>query len=113
MNPHHAVVDFPAVAVPLARDAHGLFAAFRRARLIDAADGFRMRVIPGHDRLASVTQLLLVPPDRFEETLQRPRRGAELQANGLGRLAVQIGELSLDINPQPPSCIASPKTIGK
>jgi glyoxylase-like metal-dependent hydrolase (beta-lactamase superfamily II) len=99
MNTDHAVVDLPAVAVPLASHAHRLLAALRRARLIDATDGLRMRVIPGHDRLAAVSHFLLIPADGFEKTLQRPRRGTELQANGLGRFAVQIGELSLDINP--------------
>jgi glyoxylase-like metal-dependent hydrolase (beta-lactamase superfamily II) len=99
MNADHAVVDFPAVTVPLASRAHRLVAALRRARLVDATDGLRMRVIPSHDRLAAVSQFILIPPNGFEKTLQRPRRGTELQANSLGRLAVQIGELSFDINP--------------
>jgi hypothetical protein len=99
MHADHAVVDLPAVAVPLASRAHRLLATLRRARLVDATDGLRMRVTPDHNLLASISQLFLIPPDRFEKTLQRPRRGAEPQANGLGRLAVQIGELSLDINP--------------
>ncbi len=90
MNADHTVVDLASVAVPLARGPHGLFAALGRARLIHAADGFWVSVLPGHDLLASVSQLLFIPLDRFEKTLQCPRRGLELQRDGLGRLAVQI-----------------------
>jgi hypothetical protein len=41
-----------------------------------------------HDLLAPVSELLFIPLDRFEKALQCPRRGLELQGNGLRRLAV-------------------------
>ena len=69
MNPHNTVVDLPAVAVVLPADAHRIFAAFRRARFVDATDGLRVGVVFGHDLLASISQLLFIPLDRFEKAL--------------------------------------------
>jgi hypothetical protein len=113
MYPDHTVVDLPTVAVPLASDPHGRFAALRRARLIHATDGLGMSMILGDDLLAAISKFLFIPLDRFKKALQRPRRGLELQADRLGRLAVQIGQLAFDINSQQLPCIASAKTIGK
>ena len=113
MNPHNTVVDLPPVAIPLAGNSHGRFAALGRARLVHATDGLGVGMILGDDLLAAISKFLFIPLDRFEKALQRPRRGLELQADRLGRLAVQIGQLAFDINPQQLPCIASAKTIGK
>ncbi len=99
MNTHNTVVDLPSVAIPLAGNSHGRSAALGRARLVHATDRLGVGMILGDDLLAAISKLLFIPLDRFEKALQRPRRGLELQADRLGRLAVQIGELALDINP--------------
>ena len=91
MNRHDGVVDLPAIAVPLACNSHGRFAALRRARLIHATNGVGVRVLLGHNLLASVSQFLFIPLDRFQKALQRPWSGPEFQGDRLGRLAVQIG----------------------
>jgi hypothetical protein len=69
VNRHDGVVDLPAIAVPLACNSHGRFAALRRARLIHTTDGFGMSVLLGHNLLASVSQLLFIPLDRFQKAL--------------------------------------------
>jgi len=91
VNRHDGTVDLPAVAVPLAGNSHGRLAAFGRARLVHATDRFAVGVLSGNDLLASVSQFLFIPLDRFQKALQRPRSGPEFQGDRLGRLAVQIG----------------------
>ena len=91
MNPHHTVVDLPAVAVVLPADAHRILATFRRPRLVNATDGLAHGMVFGHDLLALISQLLFIPLDRFEKALQRAGRGMGLQRNGFSRFAVQIG----------------------
>lgn len=113
MNADHAVVHLAAIAVPLAPHAHGLPAALGRARFVDAANRLRMSVLLGHDRLTAVTQLLFIPLDRFEEPLQRPRRPAGLQGDRLGRFAMQIRELALDIDSQQLPGITPSETIAE
>ena len=99
MNTHNTVVDLSAVAIPLAGNSHGRFAALGRARLVHTTDGLGVGMILGDDLLAAISEFLFIPLDRFEKALQRPRRGLELQADCLGRLSVQIGKLASDINP--------------
>jgi len=113
MNGHHAIVDLAPVAVPLPGNSHGRFAALGRARLIHATDGLDVGMLSGDDLLAAIPKFLFIPLDRFEKALQRSRRGLEPQADRLGRLAVQIGQLSFDINPQQLPCIAPPKAISE
>ncbi len=90
MNSHNTVVNLPTVTVPLPTDTHRLLAALGRARFVQATDCLGVTMVLGHDLLASISQLLLVPLDGFEKPLQRPRRRVELQRNRLGRFAVQI-----------------------
>jgi len=69
MHSHHAVVDLPPIAVVLPTDAHRLFAALGRSRLIHAADRLGRRMVPGDDLLAPVSEFLFIPLDRFEKPL--------------------------------------------
>jgi hypothetical protein len=69
MHSHHAVVHLAAVAAPLALDSHRLFAALGRARLVHQTNGLRVRVVLGHELLATVLQFLFIPLDRFEKAL--------------------------------------------
>ena len=113
MHSHDAVVDLAAVAVVLPPRADRLAAALANARLVHAPNGLAMGVVASHDLLAAVSQFLFIPLDRFQKALQRARRFAELQGDRLGRLAMHIGELALDINLQQSPRVAATETIGE
>lgn len=70
-------------------------------------------MVSGHDLLAAIPELLFIPLDRFEESLERSRRGIESQRNGLSRLAVQIRQLPSHINSQQIPRFPSAETIGE
>ena len=113
MHSHDAIVDLAAVAVVLPPRADRLVAALAHARLVHTPKGLGMRVVASHDLLAAVSQFLFIPLDRFQKTLQRARRFAALQGDRLGRLAMHIGELTLDINLQQGPRVAAAETIGE
>jgi hypothetical protein len=113
MHSDDTIIDLAAVAVVLPRSADGFTAALRDTGLVHTSDGLGMRVVASHDLLAAVAQLLFVPLDRFQEALQRAGRPPKLQGDGLRGLAMQVGELSLDINPQQRPRVAAAKTIGE
>jgi hypothetical protein len=69
MNSHHTVLDLAHVAVPLAGGAHCVVATLGCAGFVNAADCLGVRMILGHDLLASISQLVFIPFDRFEESL--------------------------------------------
>jgi hypothetical protein len=91
VNGHHTVVDLATVAVVLACRPDRLWPALGNAGFVDTADRFGMGMVLGDDLLAAISQLLFIPLDRFEKTLQRAGRGLELQRDGLSRFAVQVG----------------------
>lgn len=113
MHSHDAVIDLAAVAVVLPTRAHGFAATFAGAGLVHAADGLGMRVLASHDLLAAVSQFLFIPLDRFQEALHRAGRFPEQQGDGLSRLAMHVGQLSLDIDLQQRLRFAAAKTIGE
>ena len=90
MNPHHTVVHLPTVAIPLTTCTHRLLAALGRSGLVHATNGLAVGMFFGDDLLASISELLFIPLDRFEKPLQCPRRSLELQGDRLSRSAVQI-----------------------
>jgi hypothetical protein len=69
MHPHDAVIDLSPIAVVLPTDAHRLFAALGRSRLIHAANRLRVRMVAGDDLLAPVSESFFIPLDRFEKAL--------------------------------------------
>jgi hypothetical protein len=77
MHRHHAILHLASVPVVLPRGPHGLLAALGGAGLVHATDRFGISVLLGHDLLATVSQLLVTPLDRFQKPLQRARRGSE------------------------------------
>ena len=113
MHSHDAIVDLAAVAVVLPPHADRFVTALADAGLVHTSDGLEMRVVASHDLLAAISQLLFVPLDRFQKALQRARRFPELQRDRFGRLAMHVGKLTLDINPQQGSRIAATETIGE
>jgi len=78
MHSHHTVIDLPTVPIPLPIDAHRIFAALGRTGLVHATNGLGVAMVFRDDLLASVSELLFIPLDRFKKTLQRPRCGLEL-----------------------------------
>jgi hypothetical protein len=111
MNSHHAVLNLASIAVVLPAGANGLVAALCNARLVHAADGSGVSVVFGHNLLAAVTQLFLIPFDGLKKPLQRPCRSGERQGDCLGGLAMQVRELAPDIDMQQSPRVASPKAI--
>ncbi|MCZ6655342.1 MAG: hypothetical protein O7D91_20230 [Planctomycetota bacterium] len=69
MNCHNTVVDLPTVPIPLPTNSHRMLAALGRARLVHATDSLGVRMVLSHDLLASISQLFLIPLDRFEKAL--------------------------------------------
>ena len=69
MDTHHAVVNLPPITVVLPADAHGFFTALGCARLVHAADRLGVRMVVGHNLLASISEFFFIPLDRFEKPL--------------------------------------------
>ena len=113
MHSHSAIIDLAAVPVVLPSCAHRFAATLGGAGFVHAPNGVGMRVLASHDLLAAVSQFLFIPLDRFQKALQRAGRFPKLQGDGLGRLAMHVGELSLDIDSQQRSGLAAAKTIGE
>lgn len=78
MDSHDAVFDLATIAVVLATGADSLLSALGGAGLVNAADSFLVGMVSGDNLLATVTELLFIPLDRFEKTLQRAGRGFAL-----------------------------------
>jgi hypothetical protein len=69
MHAHHALLHLAAAAAPLPLGACRMHTALNHGRLIDDADRLRIGMLTGHQLLATVTQTLFVPLDRFQEPL--------------------------------------------
>jgi hypothetical protein len=69
MYSHDAVIHLSPIAIPLSPNADCLLAALGHARLVHGPDGLWMSMILGYHLLATVSQLLLVPLDRFQKSL--------------------------------------------
>ena len=113
MDSHHTVVDLSPVAVVLTSGAHRLDAALGGAGLIHATNGLGVGMVLGDNLLTAISELLFIPFDRFEKALQRPRRRLKTQGDRLGRLAVQVRQLTFDINSQQITGVPSPETVGE
>lgn len=113
MDSDHTVVHLSPVAVPLPTDSHRFFATLGSARFVHATNGLGMGVVLGDDLLAAISEFFFIPLDRFEESLQRPRRRLKTQRDGLGRLAVQIRQLPFDIDSQQIPGVAPAETVGE
>ena len=62
----------------------------RRRSLLAVVTRQLKEEVADDDLLASISELLFIPLDRFEKPLQCPRRSLELQGDRLSRFAVQI-----------------------
>jgi hypothetical protein len=69
MDADDAVVHLALTAEPLPPGTDRGGAALGRARFIDAADGLGVGMFAGHQLLALVAEGLLIPLDRFQQTL--------------------------------------------
>ena len=108
-----AVLDFAAVAVVLTLHACCVLAALGRARFINHAQRLRVGVLAGHQLLAAVAELLLVPRDGFEKTLERPGSHPLIQGQGLHILALHVTEQPADVNRQQLPASRPAKAVGK
>lgn len=113
MDSHHAVVDLAPVAVPLPRDAHRSVSAFADGGLVHHANRLGVRVLGRNDPLTLVVEFFLIPLARFQETLYSAGCLAELQGDSFGRLAMDRGQLPLEVNPHQFPGLPSPETTGK
>ncbi len=68
-------------------------------------------MLSGHAPMHGIDQLLLVPFQRVEKLLQGSRRHASGQRNGFHALAIQLGQLALDIRLQMLAGVGTAKTI--
>jgi hypothetical protein len=69
MDRDHTVLHLATVTAPLPVHSDRLAAALAHTRLVDHPNRLRMGMLGGHDLLATVAELGLVPLDRFEKTL--------------------------------------------
>ena len=69
MHSHHTVIHLAAVAVPLAPHAHRVVPALGDRGFVHHADRVGVRMVLGHDLLATVVEFFFIPLDGFEETL--------------------------------------------
>ena len=69
MNADNTVVHLPTAAIPLPAGTHRLLAALGRARLVHATDRLWVGMLPSDDLLATISEVLIIPLDRFEKAL--------------------------------------------
>lgn len=75
------ILDFATVAVVLSFDSDGFLARFGRSGFVDHPDGPRVGLLAGDHLAASPEYFVVVPLDRFEESLERSRCDALLQSD--------------------------------
>jgi hypothetical protein len=108
-----AVLDLAAVPVVLTFYGRRLSAAFGGSRLIDHAQGLRVRMLGCHQLLAAVTEPLFVPSDRFEKSLERAGRNPQSQRDRLHVLALHVAEQPANINREQQPASGPAKAVGK
>ena len=84
------VLHLPSITVVLPLDAGRVPAALGNARLVNAADRLGVGVLFGNHLLASISQLLLVPHNRFQEPLQCSWGHSLIQGDRLGVLPPDV-----------------------
>ncbi len=95
-----AVLNLPSITVVLPLDASRVSAALGRSRLVDAADRLGTGVFVGNHLLATISQLLFIPHDRFQKPLQSPRGHPLIQGNSLGVLPLDARQQTSHVDLQ-------------
>src|SRR5436190_4572032 len=113
MHRHHAVVLFASRPAPLPLHTGRPVPLFRTGGLVDQSDRVSTGVITRNAPLQRVDQLLLVPFQRIEKLLQRPRRDTGGQGDRLDALAIQLRQLALDVRAQVLARVLTAKAIIK
>lgn len=108
-----AVLDLAAVPVVLTFYARRLSAAFGGSRLVDQAQGLRVRMLGCHQLLAAVAEPLFVPPDRFEKSLERAGSNPQSQRDRLHILTLHAAEQPANISRQEQPASGPAKAVGK
>jgi hypothetical protein len=85
-----AVFDLSAIAVVLSLHAGCVVTALGRPSLVNATDRLGTCVLGSNDLLTTVSQLLLIPNDRFEEPLQCSGRDLLIQRDRFHILSLHV-----------------------
>lgn len=67
----------------------------------------------GNNLLASISQPMLIPDNRFEKTLQSSRSYILIQGNRLGVFSLHVRQKSIDVNGQQRSAFDPCETAGE
>ncbi len=113
VNTDHAVVHLAQGPAPLTLNAGGVTTVVATTRLVDHTDRPRMGMIPSNMPLQPIHQPLFIPLPQPQECLQRPRRYPGPQRDWLDALAMQLGHLSVHVDPQISPRITPPETIAE
>src|SRR5690606_11512946 len=95
-----AVFDLASIAVVLTLDASGMVSALGNPCFVDAADGVGDCVLGRHDLLASIPQLLFIPRNRLEKSLQRSGGDVLIQRDRLDVLPTHLREQASHVSQQ-------------
>ena len=106
-----AVLHLSSITVVLPLDAGRVPTTLGNARLVNAADRLGAGVLLGNHLLASISQLLLVPHNRFQEPLQCPRSHPLIQGDRLGVLPPDVRQQTLHVDLQQIATSRPGKTI--
>lgn len=72
-----------------------------------------MSMLVGYDLLAQISDLVVIPGNRIQEPLQRPRRDVLIQRHGLDVLSLDDRHQALDIRQQQCPARRPRKTLPK
>lgn len=109
----HGVLNFAAVAVVLTPDADGVASALCSFRLIDHANRIGCIVLASDQLPTPPEALVMVPVDRFEESLKHSRGDSLLESDSLDALPLQIQSQSADIHREQSLAFDSAETVGE
>jgi hypothetical protein len=80
---------------------------------VNASNSFWMSMFCGDNLLASISQLLYIPDDTLQKSLERTWGNIAIQSDRFRVFALYAGEQPLNVNPQQFSTGRSSKTICK
>ena len=93
-----AVFDLAPISVVLPLHARRVRAALGHAGFIDAANGVGMSMLCRDDLLTAIAELVVIPHDRLEQSLQRARNDILIECHGLDILPRDLRQQPAHIN---------------
>lgn len=113
MNANDAVIDLSSISVILPVNADRFLATLGIAGFVDFPDGIWMSMFIGYDVLTFVSQALLIPLNRLQESLQGSWSAIEPQRNGFTIFSMDIRKLAVDIDAKQAKCILPIEATGE